>query len=253
MRILYLEDDRFQRDLAKAWLEAAGHSVHCIGDGAAAIRCIERDSFDLAVLDWAVPPPSGFQVLQWIRRRGLGIPVIFVTSHCAEADVVTALSHGADDYLTKPLKRLEFLARIAALGRRAGVESENLCTLEVPPYRLDVKPAAVWLNNQRVRLKPREAQLALLLFRKRGEVISRNEIVETVWGMPAQLASRTVDTHMSRLRKLLRLDGSHGWKLEAVYLRGYRLAQAREDRRRPWSPAAAPDALDSTKREPPPS
>ena len=243
MRILYLEDDPFQRELAKGWLEAAGHSVQCAGDGAAAIRSIERDSFDLAVLDWQVPAPSGLHVLRWIRQRGLGMPVMFVTSHCDEVDAVTALGSGADDYVAKPVKRPEFLARIAALGRRAGVDREDGRALEVPPYRLDVKTAAIWVSGEPVRLKPREAQLALLLFRKRGEVISRNEIVETVWGKREQLASRTVDTHMSRVRKLLRLDGSLGWKLEAVYLRGYRLAEACDDRPRPWSPAADTTAL----------
>jgi len=235
MRILYLEDDAFQRELAQGWMEAAGHCVQSVADGSEAIRSVERDSFDVAVLDWEVPSPSGFDVLRWIRRRGLGIPVMFLTSHADEHAVVSALRGGADDYLAKPIRRLEFLARIAALARRAGLAPEELRFLEVDPYRLDLKTGAVWIGDERVKLKPREAQLALLLFRKRGEVVSRAEMFETVWGTQAQLVTRTIDTHMSRLRKLLRLDGSHGWNLQAVYQRGYRLAEATE-RQRPWTP-----------------
>jgi len=119
MRVLYLEDDCFQRELAKGWLEAAGHLVQCVGDGSQAIKSIERDSFDIAVLDWEVPSPSGFDVLRWIRRRGLGIPVMFLTSHAGEEELVRALGSGADDFLAKPVRRLEFLARVAALGRRS--------------------------------------------------------------------------------------------------------------------------------------
>ena len=236
MRVLYLEDDPFQRELTKDWLEGAGHSVQCVGDGSQAIRSIERDSFDIAVLDWGVPSPSGFEVLRWIRGRGLGIPVMFLTSHAAEQELVSALRGGADDYLAKPVRRLELLARIAALGRRAGLAPEEARFLEIPPYRLDVRTAVIWMGDERLKLKPREAQLAILLFRKRGEVVSRAEIFETIWGTRAQLVTRTIDTHVSRVRKLLRLDGSQGWKLLAVYQRGYRLAEAMPERARPWSP-----------------
>jgi len=236
MRVLYLEDDCFQRELAKGWLEAAGHLVQCVGDGSQAIKSIERDSFDIAVLDWEVPSPSGFDVLRWIRRRGLGIPVMFLTSHAGEEELVRALGSGADDFLAKPVRRLEFLARVAALGRRSGAAPEEMRFLEVPPYRLDLKTAAVWIGDERLRLKPREAQLAILLFRKRGEVVSRAEMFETVWGTQAKLMSRTIDTHVSRVRKLLRLDGFHGWNLHAVYQRGYRLAEVTPERPRPWTP-----------------
>lgn len=200
MRILYLEDDPFQREVAKKWMEREGHCVLCVSDGAAAIRSIERDSFDIAVLDWQVPSPSGFEVLRWIRQRGLATPVMFLTSHREEPRVVAALGGGADDYLPKPVRQLEFLARIAALGRRAGVAFEELGFLDVPPYRFDLKTAAIWLAGERLKLKPREAQLALLLFRKRGQAVSRAEMFETVWGTQARLLSRTIDTHVSRLR-----------------------------------------------------
>jgi DNA-binding response OmpR family regulator len=236
MRILYLEDDPFQRDLAKGWMEAAGHFVHCASDGPSAIRFIERSSYDIAVLDWEVPSPSGIEVLRWIRRRGLDMPVMFLTSHGSEHELVTALGTGADDYLTKPVRRLELLARVAALGRRAGIAADDVRVLDVPPYRLDLKTAAIWLRDERLKLKPREAQLAMLLFRKRGQVVSRAEMFETVWGTQARVVSRTIDTHISRLRKLLRLDGTHGWNLRAVYQRGYCLAEVTGERRRPWTP-----------------
>src|SRR4051812_33079731 len=160
-------------------MEAAGHTVHCTAEGAAAIRRIERESFDLAVLDWEVPAPSGLDVLRWIRKRGLGTPVLFLTAHESEKEAVYALDSGADDYIAKPVGRLELLARIAALARRAGVGIGPQNGIELAPYRVDPKTGAIWLAGERVNLKPREAQVAVLLFRKRGEIVSRAEMMET--------------------------------------------------------------------------
>jgi DNA-binding response OmpR family regulator len=225
LRVLYLEDEPVQRGIAEQWLRDAGCSVDAVETGAEAIRAVERATYDVMILDWEVPPPSGLEVLRWIRTRGRATPVVFVTSRDAEADIVEILGSGADDYFTKPLRRAEFLARMRALARRAGLVPADGGIIEAGAYRVDVAHNAIWMRGAPVTLKPRAAQLAVLLFRKRGQVVSRAEIYESVWGRPATLDTRTADVHVSMVRKALRLDGTLGWRLASVYQHGYRLEE----------------------------
>jgi DNA-binding response OmpR family regulator len=225
LRILYLEDEPLQRELATRWLEADGCSVHAVESGGDAIRAVERETFDIVVLDWEVPPPSGVEVLRWIRARGRATPVVFVTSRDTEEDIVTILGVGADDYFAKPLRRGEFLARMRALARRAGLGPADSATIELGPYRIDVARRAIWVEGEPVQLKPRATDLAILFFRKRGQVVSRAEIYESVWGRREKVDTRTADVHVSTVRKALRLDGSLGWRLSSVYQHGYRLEE----------------------------
>ena len=222
MRILYLDDDRLQIDLVRSWLEPLGHTVLACTNGDAAIKAIERDAFDLAILDWRVPGTSGEEVLRWIRMRRHGIPVMFATSHDSEEEIVHILGLGADDYLVKPLRRLEFLARVGALARRSGAR-EGDAVIEAPPYRVLPESGRVELDGKPVKMTPRMAAVAVALFRKMGELVSRAYLYEQAWGRREQLDTRTVDTHISRLRTALELDGRHGWRLVSVYQHGYRL------------------------------
>jgi two-component system, OmpR family, response regulator RegX3 len=225
MRILHLDDDRLQLDLVRQWLEPAGHVVSSCARGNEALKAIERETFDMALLDWVVPDVSGEEVLRWIRSRNHSMPVIFATANGGEAEVAHILSIGADDYLVKPLRRLEFLARIGAAARRA-LPAEPEATIDVAPYALDVRRRRVSVAGRTVDMAPRLFDLALLLFRKRGELVSRAHIYEQVWGRREAPHTRTVDTHVSRLRGALELDGRHGWRLASVYQLGYRLEPA---------------------------
>ncbi len=225
MRILLLEDDPLQLELAQSWLEGAGHVVHGVTSGNAAMKALERDSFDMAIFDWMVPDLSGHELLRWLRRRQARLPVVFATSKDEEIEIATILNLGADDYVVKPLRRLEFLARVEAVARRAGLHAaaEDEAAFEVGPYRVDPAHRRISLAGREVKMTPRMADVALLLFRKRGELVSRAHLYEQVWGQREALDSRTVDTHVSRLRQALELDGRHGLKLSAVYHHGYRL------------------------------
>ena len=227
MRILYLDDDPLQLKLARMWLEEQGHTVIACSKGADAIKAVERDSFDLAILDWMVPDVSGEEVLRWIRKRGHGFPVMFATSNDSEEEVVHILELGADDYLVKPLRPKEFLARIEALGRRlrAGATSDR-DVFEIGPYRVETRVRSITLHGKPVKMTPRMADVAAILFRKPGELVSRAHLYEQAWGRREQLDTRTVDTHVSRLRSALELDGRHGWRLASVYQHGYRLEKA---------------------------
>ena len=227
MRILLLEDDPLQLELAQSWLEGNGHSVTATSSGDAALKALERDSFDLAIFDWMVPGLSGQELLRWVRKRQKRLPVMFATARDDELEVATVLNLGADDYVVKPLRRLEFLARVDALGRRAGLVGADVDEpFDCGPYHVDPRRRAISLGGRAIKMTPRMAEVALLLFRKRGELVSRMQLYEQVWGQREALDSRTVDTHVSRLRQALELDGRHGWRLSSVYHHGYRLENA---------------------------
>lgn len=225
MRILYLEDEPVQSELAQRWLKDEGHVVQAYALGSEAIKAVERDSFDIAILDWMVPDISGEEVLRWIRQRRASLPVLFATSQDNEHEIVHILELGADDYLVKPLRRAEFVTRVKALGRRLRSQAQAKGPIDLGVYRVDNAGRTVHLAGQEVKMTPRMVDLALLLFAKRGELVSRTEIYEQLWGHREKLQTRTVDTHASRLRSALRLDGRHGLKLVSVYQHGYRLEE----------------------------
>jgi DNA-binding response OmpR family regulator len=233
LRILYLEDEPLQREIASRWLDEEECSVRAVDNGGDAIRAVERETFDVMILDWEVPPPTGPEVLRWIRARERSTPVVFVTSRDAEADIMEMLRTGADDYFVKPLRRGEFLARMQALARRAGLGPTESSSIEAGAYRVDLASRTIFLEGEPVKLKPREAEVAIFLFRKRGQVVSRAEIYEAVWGQREALQTRTADVHVSAVRKALRLDGTHGWRLSSVYQLGYRLEDTRGGESRP--------------------
>ena len=224
MRVALLEDDRYQADVMRAWLESWGHDCRVYSTGQAFRDDMRCADFDLAILDWVLPDTDGVAVLSWLRERcDWRIPVIFVTRMDREEDVVTALEKGADDYMTKPVKPLEMQARIAALARRVQLPAERTDLVEVGDYRLNLQNRIVEWRGDRVDLTHKEFDLALFMFRQVGRLLSRAQIMESVWGTSAELNTRTVDTHVSRIRNKLHLLPENGWKLSAIYQHGYRL------------------------------
>lgn len=224
MRIAILEDDAAQQELLQCWIGEAGHESYAFDTGQALQDAVRRETFDLVVLDWNLPDTSGLAILGWIRRHlDWNIPVLFTTSRDREQDIVQALGNGADDYMTKPIKRGETLARINALLRRALLDSAEKPVQVYPPFEFDLHNQRVKLDNREVNLTHKEFQLALLLFRNTGRLLSRGYLLENVWGVRSELTTRTVDTHISRLRNKLGIRPEHGWRLNAVYHHGYRL------------------------------
>ena len=188
------------------------------------VGALNTESFDVIMLDWEVPDMSGFEVLQWIRENlDWSCPVIFITQRDQEEDVVKAFEAGADDYMAKPINRAEMLARINAIHRRNNPPDENETILDIPPYVIDLKKRKIVCDAVEIDLTQKEYELALFILRNVGKVLSRGYLLERVWGRNPDINTRTVDTHVSRLRRKLNFTKENGWKLTSVYQHGYRL------------------------------
>ena len=207
MRIALLEDDKDQADLVSAWLKAAGHNCHVYMLGKDLVREARRETFDLFLLDWEVPQMSGEEVLLWIRANIVEpVPVLFVTARQREEDIVHALSSGADDYMIKPLGKLELLARIDALARRARTsQRSDEGVLEYGRLSVDCRVRQVRLDGEAVAMTQKDYELALFLLRNIGRLLSRGHILEAVWGQSIETNTRTIDTHVSHIRGKLKL------------------------------------------------
>jgi len=223
MRVAVLDDDQVYLELARQTLEGIGHDFHGFTDGRALLRALRRETFDLLILDWELPDISGIEVMRWARENlEERVPILFVTNRSAESDVIEGLSAGADDFMVKPIRIGELTARVGALLRRA-YPSKGGSEFEIDRYRFDPATAQIYVGEQTIVLKQKEFDLAVFLFRNIGRLLSRKHLLEAVWGIEAEVSSRSLDTHISRLRSKLGLRPEHGYRLAAIYSVGYRL------------------------------
>jgi len=221
MHIGVLEDDPSQRELILLLLEEGRHTSRGFGLAQAFREGLKRETFDLVLVDWVLPDGTGGEVIEWIRANiGWHLPVIVVTAQEDEETVVAALQAGADDYIVKPPKPLELLARVSSALRRA--RPNTLAILRVGDYEIDIKRERVSLGGEPITMTQKEFDLSVVMFQNLGKILSRDFLLDKVWGKTTDVDARTVDTHVSRLRRKLTLDGSRGWKLAPVYGFGYR-------------------------------
>jgi DNA-binding response OmpR family regulator len=223
LRIGYLEDEQSQAELVKSWLLGEGFEVNHADTGREFIRLLTDNPVDMLILDWQLPDMEGVDVLASVRNQlNSNVPVIFATQRDAEADIVKALQAGADDYLVKPLRKGELLARLDSLARRAGV-TNNDSRIELGPITLDNAAQIVTVNGEVVKLTPKDYQLACCMLRNVGKLLSRDYLLREVWGIDASLNTRTVDVHVSRIRRSLNIGPEIGYCIKTVYQHGYRL------------------------------
>lgn len=234
MRIAILEDDITQSDMLRWLIESAGHKCHVFSSWKSFQTGLYRDSFDLIVLEWNLPDHSGLQTLHWVRDTlHLPVPLLVISANNQEDIVVNALQAGADDFVAKPIRRSELVARINALLRRSHPETQTPNTVHIEGFEFHAKLGTITHKNQRVELTQKEFELALLLFRNLGKSLSRGHIQENVWGRDTDLPSRTLDTHISRVRNKLGLKPEQGFQLVPVYGFGYKLETLTEKQQNP--------------------
>lgn len=223
MRIAILEDELPQAKLVERWLLESGMTCSLYATGAAFRAGIAAQNADLILLDWMLPDDDGLAVLVWLRQTlDSRLPVMFTTTRAEEASLVMALDRGADDYLIKPLRRAETLARVLALLRRgAGGKAPTVVTLG--GVHIDIDKHRATTHGVQVELTDRELDLAVYMVRNHGRLLTRQELLENVWRTSPDIITRTVDTHISRLRAKLGLTPENGFDLSTVYHKGYRL------------------------------
>jgi len=229
MRIGYLEDDLQQASTLKQWMEEWGYQCFHFDRAMMLIQGVREGNFDILVLDWELPDISGIDALTTIRTQiDDQIPVLFCTQRDAEEDIIQALEVGADDYVVKPVRKGELKARLVALARRAGLAEGVGDEIILPPYRLDLKDKKAFINDEPLTLTDKDFDLAACLFSNQGRVLSRTYLLETIWGVSAEINTRTVDVHISRVRKAFAIGPKTGYRIKTVYQHGYRLEQISE-------------------------
>lgn len=224
MRIAVLDNDRIQADLICQVLTSAGHACQTFDNGKEMLNNLRKDSIDMLILDWQVVDIGGAEVLRRAREKLTATtPMMFITSSSAEDDIVAGIGAGADDYMIKPLRRGELVARVQALLRRAYPSQNGAEQLQFGPYIFETRPGRLLLDGNVIDVTHKEFYLALLFFRNIGRPLSRAFIHESVWIRETALPSRTMDTHVSRVRNKLQLRPENGFRLVPVYSYGYRL------------------------------
>ena len=223
MRIALLEDQQEQAQHIQAILAERGYQCDHFATGQSFMSAVLHRSYDLLILDWQIPDSSGIEVLESVRAQlNWQIPVVFLTQRDSESDIVCALDAGADDYLCKPAREAELVARIKALARRTNPESEKE-VLSFGPFEVNTQHRTITLHGELLTLTDKDFDLTLFLFQNQGRLLTRDVLLERVWGMANDINTRTVDTHMSRLRRRLGLNPENGFRIKTIYQRGYRL------------------------------
>ena len=225
MRIGVLEDDATQIALYKLWLGTTQHQPVYYGTVADFLAALRTEKFDLLLIDRQLPDGNGESVLKWVRENlGWDLPVIFVTANDNESDIVSALRAGADDYVVKPAKFLELIARLEGLARRSKAVPPS--QLKLGAYEINQQDREIRLNGKAVELTQKEYELACYLFQNPARLLSRVHLLEAIWGLQAEIDTRTVDTHVSRLRRKLKIVPENGWEIISIYGYGYRMEAA---------------------------
>ncbi len=225
MKIASLEDDLAQAQLIQHVLVSAGHTCQSFATGQELLNVLQKSlPFDLLLVDWEIPDITGLEVVRWVRVHiGYELPIMFLTSRALEEDLVSGLQAGADDYMIKPVRGGELVARINALSRRHRFPEPDTQVFQVESYTIDPASGSIKLNEQEIVLAPKEFDLAVLFFRNPARLFSRDVLSALVWNREVPATSRTLDTHLSSIRQKLQLRPEHGVRLSSSYALGYRL------------------------------
>lgn len=222
--VLLVEDDPAIAEPLTRALGREGYSVRPHGTGRGAIEDIADT--DLVVLDLGLPDMDGLDVARWIRKQGLTVPILVLTARADEVDLVVGLDAGADDYVTKPFRLAELLARVRALLRRAGGEASEEDEVSAQDVRLDAGAHRAFRGDRELHLTAKEFDLLRVLVREAGDVVSREALMREVWGADPTGSTKTLDMHVSWLRRKLGDDANDPHYISTVRGMGFRFETA---------------------------
>ena len=221
-KVLIVEDDQAMAVALRDGFEYEGYSVSLARDGASGLDMASQKEIDLIVLDVMLPRMSGLDVCKQLRADGNDIPIILLTARGQEIDKVLGLKLGADDYVTKPFSFMELAARVEAVLRRATRKVEKVDTYQLGDLMLDFKKCEAIRDGEEIELSPREFKLLRYFIEHQGEVITRDQLLDAVWGYDSFPLTRTVDTHIAKLRQKIEDDPGNPHHIVTVHRAGYK-------------------------------
>ncbi|EDT38114.1 response regulator transcription factor [Burkholderia ambifaria] len=224
MIVAILEDIVTQAGVVAGWLDKAGYDTRVRHDGDSFIELVRTQRVDVLLLDWDVPGKSGVDVMCWARETFAdALPIIMMTQHDGENDIVFGLNSGADDYLVKPLRERELIARVNAQARKYYPQAQRAKRVEVGKFAFDAGAHVATIDGVPVELSQREFDLALMLFEGVGRIVSKDMMIKRIWGKVDRKYDATLATYVSKLRSSLELRPKNGLVITTVYNYGYRL------------------------------
>lgn len=226
-RLLLIDDDTQLTEMLVEYLQPESMSITAVASGTQGLRHALQEEYDLILLDVMLPGLSGFDVLRQLRESGLQTPILMLTARGDDVDRIVGLEMGADDYLPKPFNPRELLARIKAILRRAqDTAAEEPAELEVGPFKANLKRREVWLDNDPLKLTNAEFTILITLMRSPSEVVSREALTQAALGRQLLPDDRSLDTHISNLRKKVGKKSEEDSPIRSIRGSGYVLIAA---------------------------
>ena len=222
MKILIVEDEPDMVLGLKDNFEFEGYEVVTASDGAAGLERARSEKPDLLILDIMLPKLSGLEVCKTLRAEGFSAPIIMLTARGQEIDKVVGLELGADDYVTKPFSIRELLARVRAILRRTEGGKKRLSRYRFADIELDFETYRATRGSERLEMSPREFELLRYLIERKGDTVTRDQLLEDVWGYDSYPSTRTVDTHIAKLRAKIGDSGSEPRFIMTIHGVGYK-------------------------------
>jgi DNA-binding response OmpR family regulator len=221
-RVLIVEDDASMAIALRDGFEFEGYNVTVAKDGPTGFRLATEKDLDIIILDVMLPQMSGLDVCKKLRNAGNSIPIILLTARGQEIDKVLGLKTGADDYVTKPFSFMELVARVEALLRRTSKHIANLEQYQFGDIVLNFKKNEAMLGDEMLDLSPREFKILKYFIEHQGEVVTRDQLLDAVWGYDSFPFTRTVDTHIAKLRHKIKDDPSNARHILTIHRAGYK-------------------------------
>ncbi len=221
-RVLLVEDEPGLVLTLSDRLASEGYKVESASDGVSGLDRAIGGGFDLIILDVMLPRKNGFDVCRDLRQRGVETPVLMLTARGQVVDKVVGLKLGADDYLTKPFEMMELLARLEALSRRAPARESSVDVYQFGTIRVDFRRAEVENSDRKIEMSAKEFQLLRYFIEHREATISRDELLNEVWGYDAMPSTRTVDVHVAWIRQKIEPNPRHPQYILTVHGMGYK-------------------------------